>query len=87
MINRAVSPEETVTNNNPLFLLIYHFLKIGTSFRRKMSQMMKTFALESPPKAHSLNVKAAIKPNQRFTSLAMPGICCFVTMLALMKHN
>lgn len=41
--------------------------------------MMKTFALESPLKAHSLNVRTAIKTNQGFTSPAMPSICCFVT--------
>lgn len=53
-----------------------------------MSQMMmKTFALESPLKAPSLNVRAVTKTNQRFTSLAMPSICCFVTTLALMICN
>lgn len=86
MINTA-EQEEILPNNN-LLLLIYVFFFNWYFLQAKMSQMMmKTFALESPLKAHNLNVRAVIKTNQRFISLEMPSICCFVTTLALMKCN
>lgn len=88
MINIAESPEEIVTNNNVLLLLIYLFFFNWYFLQAEMSQMMmKKFALESPLKAHSLNVRAVVKTNQRFISLAMPSICCFVTTFALRKCN
>lgn len=88
MINTAEPPEEILPNNNLLLLFIYLFFLNWYFLQAKMSQMMmKTFALESPLKALSLNVRAVIKTNQRFISLAMPSICCFVTTPALRECN
>jgi len=86
-ISKAELLEEMVTNKNRLLLLSFGFFFTWYFLQAKMSRMMKTFALESPLQAHSPNVRTAIKTNQRFTSLAMPSICCFVTSLALMKCN